>query len=566
MIRSRSIPALLSLAFALLFASTTHAQVVGISGVFLSTNANEIDGYSATEIEDSNTAAYYDVSVVGGIFQDGNLITPPLQADGNPVAEAYPGTNNVRFGSRYAVASNHYLIAYAIYGSYSYYNPAQYQFANGFAPGGGVGDPSGTGYGPGGGDYYVTQQYNYLGTTAYEFTPAAPAIKAIDPKSDVPGSTGIMQVQGEHMQDDFGVMSAAFRDSGISVSVLDASPYSATLSYAVSPSAAIGVHQLVLSNTWGPSEPVNFSVSSPTQSIGPPPDACAVESGDSRLGYTSLARTGAPGGSGTMNVSFSGAAFNSASASVQYGPSSTPESIAASIAALISKQNFRYGLSAKAFGSYIIYSGSTDLGTVSNVATGPSYTTNADKRGAANACYARPSEKQYRVEYKAYIPVDNIPGPSNCALYPPGSYRGLDYLGDKSEFSPTQYRVRQYVVVRTSPTSIPVMQNQITPYHGKTVNFATQRYTGGGSPLAPITKSQYLESNPRDMTEPPPAYPWVGACNPGFENGVGYADLSNMRGSYAHSSRLNEVKVNFSGYANDPLEPNLPGTSAGAIQ
>jgi hypothetical protein len=121
-------------------------------------------------------------------------------------------------------------------------------------------------------------------------------------------------------------------------------------------------------------------------------DPCAVTS-NPQAGYSSIAATGTAGGSGTMAVSFSGTAFAAISQTVTYGPYSTPSSIAANIAALVSKNYYQYGLSAKAFGPNIVCSGLSTLGTVTNVATGPSFTTNVFSTAAAeaqNACYITP--------------------------------------------------------------------------------------------------------------------------------------------------------------------------------
>jgi hypothetical protein len=91
-----------------------------------------------------------------------------------------------------------------------------------------------------------------------------------------------------------------------------------------------------------------------------------------------------------MAVSFSGTAFAAISPSVTYGPFSTPSSIAASMAALITKNYFQYGLSAKAFGPNVVYSGNATLGAVSNVVTGnggaaPSFTTTTSTEAAGAA-------------------------------------------------------------------------------------------------------------------------------------------------------------------------------------
>jgi len=119
-----------------------------------------------------------------------------------------------------------------------------------------------------------------------------------------------------------------------------------------------------------------------------PTDPCAVTS-DPQTGYTSIVPTGATGGAGTMSVSFSGNAFAAVSPSVTYGPYSTPSSIASNIAALITRNYYQKGLTARAFGPSVVYSGNTTLGAVSNVITGsggaaPPVTTDTSS-GAATA-------------------------------------------------------------------------------------------------------------------------------------------------------------------------------------
>jgi hypothetical protein len=112
-----------------------------------------------------------------------------------------------------------------------------------------------------------------------------------------------------------------------------------------------------------------------------------------QVGYSSIVSTGTTSGSGTITVSFSGAAFAAISQSVTYGPYSTPSSIAAHIAALITKNYLHYGLSARAFGPNIIYGGTAPLGTV-GVTSGSSFTTDTSSTAAtaaAAACYAIPS-------------------------------------------------------------------------------------------------------------------------------------------------------------------------------
>jgi hypothetical protein len=77
-----------------------------------------------------------------------------------------------------------------------------------------------------------------------------------------------------------------------------------------------------------------------------------------------------------MTASFGGGALTGNSVTVPYGQYSTPESIAAHIAALITKQYYNSGLSAQAFGPYVVYKSTATLGTPILTASGSSFTQN----------------------------------------------------------------------------------------------------------------------------------------------------------------------------------------------
>jgi hypothetical protein len=123
-----------------------------------------------------------------------------------------------------------------------------------------------------------------------------------------------------------------------------------------------------------------------------PIDPCAIAS-DPKSRFSSIVSTGLTGGTGTINVSFSGFAFAALppiNPPITYGPYSTPNSVAAQTAALVTKNYARYGLVAKALGPNVIYSGTSDLGTVS-INGGSSFGTDNSSTAAtavANACYA----------------------------------------------------------------------------------------------------------------------------------------------------------------------------------
>ena len=95
---------------------------------------------------------------------------------------------------------------------------------------------------------------------------------------------------------------------------------------------------------------------------------------DANSGFSSIVPSGqAFGDSGSMTVSFSHGSFNGYSAIANYGPYSTPESIASQLAALITKNYHSSGLYAQAFGTYIEYKSNTTLGTASLIASGSSF-------------------------------------------------------------------------------------------------------------------------------------------------------------------------------------------------
>lgn len=128
-----------------------------------------------------------------------------------------------------------------------------------------------------------------------------------------------------------------------------------------------GSYTLSVSNYEGTSNSETFTVNSSTVD-----NACSVTT-NPNAGFSSITPTTAPVGSGTMLVSFSGAesSYSTLSQTVPYGPYSTPSSIASATAALVTRNFFQYGLSAKAFGTNVIYSGNAKLGTVNTQFTSP---------------------------------------------------------------------------------------------------------------------------------------------------------------------------------------------------
>lgn len=362
-------------------------QVVeGYSGVLKSTNSSEIDGYSSTETS-YGVAYYYNVGVIGYLF-DGASQVDANAGTGLNLAEAYPRTTSVHQGDIYTIYSEHYLIARYYTSGVGYSNPYNYYPGTGFVLGD-PGYPPGYSFTSGGGPESVQEEDIYLGYTYQQFSTAPPHVSSISPRSIVRGTSGSFYLQGTNLQDDFGVFTVRALN-GDNISVAWSAQSSASLSYTIAADATEGTHRFTVSNTWGESEPVSFTVLSTPPSL-PPLDPCAVTSSP-KVGFSSLVSTGTPGSNGSVVISFSGAAFTAISATVTYGPSSTPSSIASNIAALISTKYLQFGLSAKAFGSRVIYGGTTNLGTVS-VAGGTAFTADTSStaaNGATLACYAAP--------------------------------------------------------------------------------------------------------------------------------------------------------------------------------
>jgi hypothetical protein len=297
------------------------------------------------------------------------------------------------------------------------------------------------------------------GCIAFESSPISvtftgvPHITNITQQNAYANSSGTFTVTGTNLEDSDGVSVPNFNTT--ITSSLSGSPgqSSENVSFSVPSTQIPGNYQFTISNMWGTSNNVTFTViSEPPQN--PTADPCAVTS-NPQAGYSSIVSTGTAGGSGSMAISFSGTAFAMISASVTYGPYSTPSSIAANIASLITKNYYRYGLGAKAFGSIVVYSGNTTLGIVSNAATGSSFTTTTSSTTATeaeNACHSAPPPplSMYAVAYSAYIPVDHVYGPTaveSCTYQPPlgapaVTVSPLIYRGDAFH---NTYRVTQAV-------------------------------------------------------------------------------------------------------------------------
>lgn len=474
----RSCIIVLLLGFGGLFSCASAQSVVGVSEVLSSTNASEIDTYSATELS-YDVSLYYGAAVEGFLYDGATQIRAGYAQD-QQLAYGYL-TAPVNVGDSYTVQSAHYLILSVAYsdgsGGYYYNNP------DGFL--GGDGEyPSGSSFEPGGGPAYVSTSYIYLGTTTVSISTAAPSITSISPSSVTIGTPGTITVNGSNLIDLFTQQSIPSL-SGYGVNLTTgSSPTSdrVSLNYSFDSNASTGTQSLTLTTPFGTSNGANLTIgyppatvtglspstwtagqsyevqitgtnfgSTPTVSLSDPSinvgtphntasaggnsttvvnvsvqlatpselvvvtvtpgsggasfiqapggpsltgsntatvvgvqggqNSCPQEldesSGFSKLTYTGLA----VGGNGAMAISFSGGSFNGYGVTVPYGKFSTPESIASHLAALITQRYYRSGLSAEAYGAYILYKGRATLGTPNFTSSGTPLTADPSPSG-----------------------------------------------------------------------------------------------------------------------------------------------------------------------------------------
>jgi hypothetical protein len=250
-------------------AAAQSGYVEGVSAILSSTNASEIDTFSETYLT-PDIAYYYGARVDGFLFQNSTLI-----ASGS--ADRYPYENDAYgylsrpliVGNTYTIESDHFLVAYYIYGYDPYgfplwWNPDYFLIATDD----GSSDPSGFNFLPGGGSVYYDVQYLYLGTTGVQISSAAPSISGISPSSGVLGSSGSITVSGSNLVDIFtGSTTPAITGSGVSLSVQSQNSNEVVLNYAISNSASTGAHSLTLATRFGTSNPKPFNVGDPTPNI-----------------------------------------------------------------------------------------------------------------------------------------------------------------------------------------------------------------------------------------------------------------------------------------------------------
>jgi hypothetical protein len=234
-------------------------SVIGVSEILNSTNASEIDTYSATELS-YDVALYYGAYVAGYLY-DGSTQIRAGSAQDQQLAYGYLQAP-VNVGDVYTIESDHYLVL-----SVAYFDGSQYQYSNpdGFVSGGTGEYPSGSSFIPGGGPAYVSTQYYYLGTTGVSLSTAAPSITGINPNSVATGKSGTIEVQGNNLVDPFtGQTTPAVSGAGVNLSVTGTpSSDHVSLNYSVDSGTSTGNRSLTLATRFGTSNGANLTVGYP---------------------------------------------------------------------------------------------------------------------------------------------------------------------------------------------------------------------------------------------------------------------------------------------------------------
>jgi hypothetical protein len=249
--------------------SAVAQDVVGVSEILSSTSSSEIDTYSATELSYA-ASLYYGAYVEGYLYDNSNLIGAGSAQD-QQLAYGYM-SKPLTVGDVYTIESDHYLIAayaYSSGGTSYFYNPSYFNFGDGST------DPSGSSFSPGGGSYYVVQQYIYLGTTAVQVSSAQPSINSIDHNTGTIGKSGTIAVHGDNLLDPFtGQASPSITGSGVTLSPTSSSTsQEVDLNYSIDQGATAGDRSLTLSNRFGTSNAARFTVGYPAAivtSLNPP--------------------------------------------------------------------------------------------------------------------------------------------------------------------------------------------------------------------------------------------------------------------------------------------------------
>lgn len=241
---------------------------IGISAI--AADPQTVDTYSATEL-DPIANYYYDPYVAGflgrkyftslnwEIIRSGSA----LGGSEDDIADGYMSAPTENF-SRYQLESDHYVVAYYYEYEpccgYYFYNPAGYGFASTNDPDW----PSGQPFPPGDGPVWIQAQYLYLGTTAVEIAVSPPAIEAIQPTAAQRGQNGAIELYGQFMSTTY---QAQISGSGVSLAISYVSENQVELQFNIDSTAATGMRQLTLTNSFGTSNQEDFLIADPTPVI-----------------------------------------------------------------------------------------------------------------------------------------------------------------------------------------------------------------------------------------------------------------------------------------------------------
>src|SRR5262249_30174476 len=150
--------------------AAAQSYVEGVSAILSSTNASEIDTFSETYLT-PDIAYYYGAAVAGYLFENSTQIASGF-ADRDPYENDAYGflSQPLQVGNIYTILSDHYLVAFYIYGYDPYTGNPEYWNPDSFliATNDGSPDPSGFNFLPGGGPVFYDVEYLYLGTTGVQ--------------------------------------------------------------------------------------------------------------------------------------------------------------------------------------------------------------------------------------------------------------------------------------------------------------------------------------------------------------------------------------------------------------
>jgi IPT/TIG domain len=279
-------------------AAAQSSYVEGVSAIInAGTSATQIETYSET-FETADIAYYYEAYVESYLYQNGALITDGY-ALGTPYWNDAYGylTQPLHVPDTYEIQSDHYLVAY-----YTYYDPnngvTYYDNPDYFTDGGSYGGTND--FTGGGGPYYETADYIYLGSTAVQMSSAPPAISSVSPTGVLNGNSGTLTADGSNLVDVFTQLTtASISGSGISWSVASQTPTQVLISYSVSTTAPAGNRTLTLATRFGSSS-ASFNVGDAT------PVVTGIDPSDWDAGKTqSVTFTGQNFGTNAPTLSFS---------------------------------------------------------------------------------------------------------------------------------------------------------------------------------------------------------------------------------------------------------------------